>query len=144
MTIYTICNPSDDYTMVAELDVVAAAAGLLLGGGQFPIEREPDDEHVLPFMAFMPNAEEWWEKRYGQTVDDSLKEHRAAIADCLDSVLIGDRATFDLAVSHMSPEQVDAFRVEWHDKHRTSMNNIGDYARALAKALREPEAPSHA
>ena len=67
------------------------------------------------------------------------KERRQAVADCLDSILIGDVADREMlasAVARMTPEHGAAFMAEWHDKRRTSMNNIGRRAQQLAEHLR--------
>jgi len=134
MQTYEIVNPSDQYTLQAERFEVACVTTLLLGDGKYGLRSTSDNMPILLFG----NHEEWVKRRFDCSVDEliasvSLDE----LATCLETVLIGDRDVFELAIRRMTLESQAEFKIEWHDKNRSSLNDIGRRAWDYAKSLRE-------
>ena len=101
-----IINPSDKCFIDITDKKAAYAAVLFLGNGKYGLEGEGCD---LPLFLF-GGAVEWWEREFGETLDAYMTDHKADVADALDSVeLAGER---------------------------TSMNDIMGRAKAYAKGLR--------
>lgn len=139
MHVYELINPSDPYTFEAPNIEVAGAAVCLLstGFGAKRLSGEVDESTPVLF-----GWEEWF-KSHG--IDSTwLNEHGAAVADALDSFLIGDAATrsdtMDM-LAQLSEDKRDAWRSRRQDRHRSSMNDIGEAAYAMAKRLRATVAP---
>ena len=139
---YEICNPSDAYTMKSDNEPAACVACLLLGEGAYPLENEAG-KIVMPAFIFGGDPDATLKASHGRTVDDVMENDREAVAAALDSVLIGskrDRQNVESAVSRMSESDAKSYLAEYHDRRRSSMNNIGKRATALAKALRKDRA----
>lgn len=130
MKIYEIANPSDAYTLEAEDFLVAAVAVAMLGNGAYGIPGSP----------ILWGWDAWLKERIPQGLDAYITANREAIATVLDSVMIGseaDRVLYQKTLSLIeSPERREEFRQLRHDTHRSSMNNIGTRAWALAKRMR--------
>jgi hypothetical protein len=137
-TIYEIANPSDAYTMKSADELAAVLACMFLGSGRYILTDE-SGRHVMPFFMFGGGEDEWLQRTFGMSLDDAIKSRLPAIADALESVLIGgfrDRREFEEAAALMTPENVAQFRERRHDRRRSSLNNIGRRAAALAKSIR--------
>lgn len=144
--LYEIVNPSDPYTLRAPSALVASIAVILVGSGQYGIEAIGDSEPAaMPMFAFCPNSalDEWCLRVGGDTFGALLEANRAAVADCLDSVLFGPadrRAMYEAACAAIDdPQKLERFKAEWHDR-RSSMNDIGGRAWAMAAGLRKSPA----
>lgn len=129
MTVYEIINPSDRCSMVAPDLKTASLACLLIGEGHYSARATPDGESV-PLFVFGGSLE-WYRGRFGSDVEADLTnpEIAALVADCLESVMVGDprdREHFDAA-----PD-----KAAYNEKRRTSSNNIAGYARQLAGLIR--------
>ena len=108
---YEITNPSDPYTIEAPTLCIAGAATLLLGEGRYGLEAEGEGKGMPIFL--FGGSDEWWaEQCPGQTLQCFFDANLPAIADALGSVTLGR-------------------------EERSSMNDIGGRAAALAAALRE-------
>jgi hypothetical protein len=137
MTLYELINPSDHYTFYAPSIEVAGTAVLLLskGFGAAPVSGEGESSPILF------GWEVWLDDK---GIDrDWIKAHSVEIADALDSFLIGDaeaRADWESMLEAqpftVPPEKRAELRNQRQDRHRTSMNQIGESAYALAKQLR--------
>lgn len=143
--IYEIINPSDAYTIKSESKAVACLACLMVGEGQYGLQDE-EGESLLPFFMFGGDPNTWFKEEFGLElgafIDDSLEE----IADCLDTIIIGSintRQGVEAMLEAISdPVEREKALAAWQDKKRSSMNDIGSHAKALAKAFREKkEAP---
>ena len=141
--IYEIINPSDKYTIEAADLKIAAVASVLLGRGQYGLEPLEDGGERVPIFLF-GGSDEWFTKHFHadlQTTLDDIMTHRAdELADCFDSCLIGgldDRKDYDAAIARIDADARSGFRTERHDRRRSSMNDIGGRAYAMAQALRE-------
>ena len=112
---FEIINPSDACTMHAPDLEVAAVAVSFLGDGKYPLEGL-DDAAGQGVPAFLFGGhDEWFSSKFGMSFQDTaehvLNHRNEELATTLDSVTL--RGTT-----------------------RTSMNDIGGRARALAQAVR--------
>jgi hypothetical protein len=136
-----IINPSDAYTIEGEWPVICTAT-LLLGEGHYPLQEVGGDRE-MPIFLFggKEAADEWMQSEFGKTVAEMLDETKDRLPDALDSVLIGsasDRAIFNDAMSKIGDEaKRKEFADAWHDRKRTSMNDIGARAKSLAQRIRK-------
>ena len=144
--IWEIINPSDSYSIDYPDWEVAAFAGVILGQGQYGL-RGIDNDHELPIFLF-GGHEEWVKSEFGANSFDEwktkfLNERKNEVADCLDSVLIGDhsdRASYNKGLELIKDAEArKEWKEHWHDQRRSSMNNIGAYAWELAEWLRNKE-----
>jgi hypothetical protein len=141
--IYEIINMSDHYTIEAKSLEAAFVACLLLGDGQYSFEpvEKGEGEKVPLFM--MGGIKDWSLEHFGAHYDAVVArmttepEKRAELAECLDSCIIGNRATYLAASELMDPSKRDQWRTKWHDINRSSMNDIGGRAYKMAAKLRE-------
>jgi hypothetical protein len=140
---WELINPSDKYTLQAYDFATAAAACLLIGEGRCGLEPETDEhgeatQPRCPLFLF-GGHEAFIEEHFGGDLGAWLGEHRLAVADCLDSVLLGGfarRADYDAAIAAIDdPVKLAAFREAWQDK-RSSLNDIGGWAHDYARRLR--------
>lgn len=137
--IYEIINPLERYTLESEDPAVAAVTTLILGAGNYGLKRlteEESGEWTMPIFAY-GDHEEWLKQNLDIELIPFLDSHLSEIADCMGSVVIGDRKAYDLAISILDPDACSAFKAAWQEKYRPSMNDIGSYAAAWAKWLRE-------
>lgn len=135
---WEIINPSDKYSLQARDFPTAAAACLLLGEGRMGLDPETDEQPRCPVFIF-GGHESFVDEYFGGDLSGWIDAHLEAVADCLDSVLLGGfsrRRDFDAAVAAIDdPAKLATFREAWLDK-RSSLNNIGGYAAELAAHLR--------
>jgi len=137
MPIYELINPSDPYSFEAPNLKIAAAAVVMLSPA-FGARRCGDDvEECTPILF----GWEDWLSEHG--IDESwVAQHRAEIADALDSFLIGDytrRQDVVDMLDMLSPDKREEWRARRQDRHRSSLNQIGktayEYARRIRRAL---------
>jgi hypothetical protein len=114
---FEIINPSDAYTMEAVDLQVAAVACCFLGDGRYGLDALDEDRNKdggMPIF-LLGGHDEWFASKFGLTFEacaENAMKHRADdMANALDSVAL-------------------------KSGERTSMNNIGARAKALAKAIR--------
>jgi len=140
--LFKIINPSDPYTMEAESKEVAAAAIMLIGRGQLGVESE-DGEDVLSLLAFAPSIDvnAWFTSTYGRSFSSILDGAPQQVAAALESVVIAsfnERKAYADALELIDDTKKKLeFRDRWHDRMRSSMNDIGACAWSVAKRLRE-------
>ena len=133
--VFEIVNPSDPYTLRGERDV-ARAACLLLGKGYFAL-RDAAGELVLPLFV-LGNSFEEWAKEEGFDLPGILKDRAMEVVATLDSVLIGgfrERREVEAATARMAPGDAEAWLAERHEARRSSLNDIGARAKALARRI---------
>lgn len=144
MPTYEIINPSDPYTIKGD-PIVVCAMVLLIGRGQYglrPIDGTEDPG--LPFFMLGGDPGAWFKERFGvESLGEWLDDdgNLEAAAACLESVLIGgqnDRQVIEAALAEMPNEGArKRFLVTYHDKSRSSMNDIGGLCRWQAVKFRE-------
>jgi hypothetical protein len=136
---WEIINPSDKYTLQAADFATAAAACLLLGEGRYGLDPESDGQPRCPLFLF-GGHDDFIAEHFGGDLSAWIDAHVEAVAECLDSVLLGGfgrRRDYDAAVAAIDdPVKLAVFREAWLDK-RSSLNNIGGYAAQIAAGLRE-------
>ena len=142
MALFEIINMSDPYSLKTDDWKSACIATMLLGGGAYGLE-EYKGERVMPIFLF-GGADAWVQEHFGCSVDKFVEDmDRPAVIAALDSVLIGspgERAEFeDILEAIDDPEKKKAIIEKRHDRKRSSMNDIGGRAEALAERLREPD-----
>lgn len=149
--LFDIVNFSDPYTMESDRLDIAVVTVLLLGRGSYGLTGI-DSEYEVPIFSF-GNEEytsKWLQENCGFGIEDLwgfVDTHKDELAACLESVVIGspaarqeyaDTLTKKLAgIDENEWQSVADFKAQWHDQHRSSMNDIGSHARALAKKMRE-------
>lgn len=140
--LFEIVNPSDTATLEAVDFEVACCACLLLGEGTYGL-REVGGVREMPILAFFPgDANTWFSGQFGRTVEAALNAiwKDSALSACLESVLLGnadDRDVYRTAMEAITDEAArKKFKATWHDKHRSSMNDICKAAWSLADRLR--------
>ena len=136
--IFEIINPSDHYTIESEEWDVACVSCLILGKGQYSLQ-EVDGEHYMPIF-ILGSLEKWVEEEFGKPVEEFMASvDKIDIVTCLNSILIGNRADYIQGLGDKTGAEADAFWEEWHERKRSSMNDIGAYARNYAAKLHEME-----
>lgn len=138
-TYYELINPSDKYTLRAPDAKTAILAAVILGEGRYGLTDE-NDEEVLPIF-FIGGLDEWITDQFGCGLNSLFGDaDKSALADCFDSFAIcglGDRRLWDMAVEAMDDSvKRQAWLDKWHDRKRSSMNDIGARARQWATNLR--------
>lgn len=137
MKLYELANPSDPYTFYAPSIEVAGIAVALLSTkfGAIPVGGEGERSPVLLGW-------DNWMKEKG--IDSSwIKEHRQEIATTLESFLIGnakERTDIESILSLLPDDKKQELRDLRQDRHRSSLNPIGEAAYKLADQLRNIEA----
>jgi len=135
LKLYELANPSDPYTFYAPSVEVAGVAAAMLSTsfGATPVDGNGESSPVLF------GWEEWMKEK---GIDNEwIAEHKLAIADALDSFLIGDpnrRADVESMLEMLPDDKKAEWRGSRQDRNRTSLNQIGESAYKLAKQLREP------
>ncbi len=139
---WEIINPSDKCTLLARDFPTAAAACLILGEGRYGLDPATDDQPRCPLFLF-GGHEAFIAEHFGGDLSRWIDEHAAAVAECLDSVLLGGfsrRADFDAAVAAIDdPAKMASFRAAWADK-RSSLNETARYGSSTSADVREREA----
>lgn len=138
--VYELVNFSDPYTIKSEHLDAATLACLFLGNGRYVL-KDRTGNHMLPFF-FGPGAKEWFKNQFGSTIEVWMaeKSNLRNLISALRSVLIGsfsDREEFELAVAKMSESDAVKFEAKRHEKRCSSLNDIGSYAKSLAKSLED-------
>lgn len=135
MPIYELINPSDPYTFEAPNIAVAGVVACTLSSG-FGARLMSDDVDESSPMLF---GWDEWQKEQG--IDDAwMLSHRSEVADAFDSFLIGDanqRQDVESMLAELPEEKREAWRAKRQDRHRSSMNQIGERAYQLAQQLRD-------
>ncbi len=136
--IVELINPSDPVTFEMQDVKVAGVAVLLLGRGAYGL-KTADGNDVVPLMLF-DGGERWLKKQRIADLDKYLRNRGKNVAAFLDTCAYGsiaDREGFDAAIKRMTKEKAAEHRAWWNDKHRGSLNDIGNAAAGLAVRLRE-------
>ena len=130
-TIFEISNPSDKYTVEAEDWPVACVSCLIIGKGNYGL-REIDGDHKMPIF-LLAGFDEWVEAEFEMTAQEFVGSvDKMDVAACLNSIVVGDRAAYMKGLGDKTGEEADAFWEVWDDLHRSSLNNMGGYARNYA------------
>lgn len=137
--ICVIDNPSDPYTLETDDFLTAAIAVFVLGNGKLGLSS---DSEMTPVLFGWPEWLAAHDLPLSQ-VETYILTHRLAIADILDTVLIGgasDRAICKKTQELMSAQDYAVWLAHWSDVKRSSVNDIGARAKRLAACLRRQQA----
>lgn len=113
--LYEVINPSDAITFRASVVEAACIADRLRPAWYFVKDVETGEEPKVDNL----------QADYDAIWKDA--EKLASYADAYRSFLVGtrsERELFEEAVSRMTPEEALAYRDKYHDRRRTSMNDI--------------------
>ncbi|MCW0014863.1 hypothetical protein [Rhizobium sp. BT-226] len=113
--LYEVVNPSDAITFRATVVEAACIADRLRPAWYFVKDVQTGEEPKID------NLEEVYEAIWKSA--DKL----ASYAEAYRSFMVGSRSERELleeAVSRMTEDEAKAYRAQWHDKRRTSMNDI--------------------
>lgn len=140
--LFELINSSDAYTFRAESIEIAGLSACMLssGFGARQIDNGDEEGEATPILF---GWDEWLKER---GIDEAwIDAHRSEIADCYDSFLIGDaalREDIEAMLAELPEEKREAWRASRQDRHRSSMNAIGERAYELAQTLREAASAS--
>ncbi len=138
MAICEVINPSDQITLSGENYEAVALAVMLMGEGKYGAREIGGDCDVPPFL--FGGHDEWMSDKFGRSVSDSLGAiDRSLIASVLESAVIGNetsRIGYEKVASKLDGVELEQWRDEYHDRERSSMNDICGRAWAMAKNLR--------
>ena len=141
MSTWELINPSDKITFKADTYELACLAVGLMGGAYAADLLEGDVEPRQVPMFLFGGTDEHFKKHFGKDVSDTFEAaDKLALADVLDSFLIGsmaERRAYEKALSVMPEADKAAFKEEWLDKERSSMNDICARAYGYANNLRK-------
>lgn len=137
--IYEIINPSDAYTLDTDNLAAACIVTLTLGNGAYGL-TDKDGELVLPIF-IGSDPEKWLIEKFGKGFTELLNDiPPSALADVFDSVVIGGHGARQDYLEALSliddATKKELWRDKWHDRRRSSLNDIGKRARSLAEGLR--------
>jgi hypothetical protein len=130
--LYELINPSDNITFRATVGEAACIADRMRSGMYFVRDVETGTAPEIEDM----------QAYYDAIWTDAAR--LASYADAYDSFLVGslsERQLFEDATARMSPAEREIYRTEYHDRRRTSMNDICRQVWACVLPIRsyEPE-----
>lgn len=132
---FELINPSDPYTFIASSNEVAALTVFIIGSEYGA--KAKDGSFEVPITMFGGGAK-WYQEQFGHSADDGLAQNKLEVAKALESMMYGgfeDRKRYQAALNAIDDdEKREKFIAEWQDG-RSSLNDIGNYAHALAKKL---------
>ena len=136
---YTLHNPSDPYTFLAEdQEVAALVVGILSTAFGADTEDENEENHIPIFI--FGGYNEWFQDRFSRTPKEGLEARKKEVGEALQSFMLGgfkDRDRYNAALETINdPVKRDAFMQKWQDG-RTSLNDIGSKAHRIGRKLTE-------
>lgn len=137
MITYELINPSDPYTFKAPSIEIAGLCTVMLSpsfGARQVDPPNPDNERTPMIFGW----DEWFANR--EIGENFINNHLQEIADAFESFLIGDinkRRDVEEMLALIPAEKQEEWKASRQDRHRTSMNRIGEAAAQRAKAIRE-------
>jgi hypothetical protein len=136
MKTYELINSSDPYTFKAPDIKIAAVVACLLSTGFGARQVEPAD----PDVEQTPILFGWNEWLSSHNIDDKfIDNHLSEIADAYDSFLIGglsQRKDAEEMLEMLPAKKREEWKANRQDRHRSSMNQIGETAAKYAKVYR--------
>lgn len=133
--IHEFINMSDKITFYASNDEIARAVTLLLGNGKCGCKDETGKDVPYCFTAFGNPAPDEVYKQIEEWVSTGNKE----LIKSLNTVAVCDFSEREIYDDYTENSNNQKRWEKWDDKHRTSLNNFGKYARKLAKVLEEKQ-----
>ncbi len=137
--IHEIINPSDKYTIECDDMALLTASIFLLGEGLYGTTSEETDYQVPLTVFGAKDGVSVFKDEFGFDLSEYIGTHKKEIAECLNSVCLGDFEERKLYFSALDkiedPERKKAFINEWFEEKQSSTNEIGQRAYALANHL---------
>lgn len=138
---WDLINPSDAITFLADDHAVALVLVVLLGRGKYGAKEMCEAGREVPLMLFGPPTD-WILTTFAgrdieQVIDDVIDARKTPLAEAAESMLVGDRAQYETAMSELPEHEREEFTRLWNENHTTSLNNIVKAAGAIALALRQ-------
>lgn len=133
-TTWEIISPCDEVTLQGEF-VPCAVATLLLGEGQLGLD-EVEGDRSFPILLFA--GDETMDRirdALGIDLKEYLADHKPEIIAALRTAVAGKRDSYELAVGHIEPGNLDAFTAEWNDRNTGSLNDIAGGCIQLADSM---------
>lgn len=135
MQLYEFINMSDKITFYAKDDSIARAVTLLLGNGKAGCKKQGGEQLEHCFTAFgNPAPDEVYEQ-----IENFVKDGNQDLIKALNSVACCDFDEREIYDSYTENSANQEKWDKWDNKHRTSLNNFGKYARNLANAILSKE-----
>lgn len=131
--IYEFINMSDSITFYALNDDYARAVTLLLGEGKCGCKTKDGKIIEHCYTAFQGEAPQ---EIYDQ-LEKMIKDKDTNLIEALNSVAVCDFSEREIFDEYTENATNEAKWLKWDDKHRTSLNNYGKYARKLVKDIKE-------
>src|SRR5690606_27339924 len=105
-----------------------AVATCIVGSGKYAArEIGPETPREVPLFLF-GGADEFFTQHFGQTLDEAIGScDLNVLADVLDSAAIGSPAMrdgYDKIMNRLALKEREAWRDEYHDRERSSLNDI--------------------
>jgi len=133
--LYDFINPSDPYLFEAESFEIACLAVLMMGNA-YGCKELDGEKQFGPFAGI-----ESFERKFNENAEKMLKERLIEVIRCLDSFLYASteveyREYQARIQTGETEEERYNIRKQHHDEKRSSMNDIGRHAWALASRLK--------
>lgn len=134
--IYEIINPSDKYTIESDDFMTACVVTVMLGNGMYGL-KSIDGEQSMPIMLFDDDLS-FFKNTFGKEFEQCFEcIPKSKLADCFDSIVVGNRETYNKALSTINEDKAQEFKNVWNEQNTSSLNNIGELSRDYAKATRK-------
>lgn len=138
--IYSLVNPSDTITFLADDDKIAFLCAFVIGSGQYGCENIDTGKDLKTLLLFDPNHEKTIDAFLGESNEDFVKKNLLQIAECFDTfayVSPSKRIEYDKLISQYNGIELSNFKKAYEDKNRSSMNKIVLKAWNYADSLRK-------
>ena len=136
MSVWEVRDPKGPYTFETDTHEVASLLLIVLSAGKIGAKEIGGKEREIPMLQF---SVEWYEKRFGRSIDTGKVELAGKLRAALDSVLVGnsaDRARMEAVVSVIQdPEDQVAARKAWQNVAAGDKDVVGR-AQEVLKSLR--------
>ncbi len=141
MSTWELINPSDQITFTAESHELACIAVGLIGEGKYGATELEGAGASVPLWLF-GGTDQYFQTTFGRkSFEDALDLcDKAAVADVYDSFLIAsfrERAAFEEEMNALPEIERPAFKADWQNKRRGSLNNICHHASLYAAHFRK-------
>lgn len=141
MILYDLLSPTQPCTFYAPDRQVAALATLILSNGMFRATAvEPADPELDVRMFPFGGAMDWWNDTFEEPMQTALDRRHVDVAKALESVSFTTpetRPAYDKAIATCeTPEDIEAFSLDYNGNDPDDLTNIVTAARAHAYVIR--------
>ena len=151
MSIWNVSNPSDPITLKTEKFELAAAAAMLLGGGNYGAQEVGGQKREMPPMAFMSDQaiQDWFAAifpeltgegdgatPYDRFIDNLDRLELAEVLRTTQTCSVKEREAYEKALEAIDDgEKKQAYATWWKEQRTTSLCDITKRAWHLADKL---------